>query len=116
MIRKPKKLTQREGIIFILSAPSGTGKTTLIKGLRAVYPEIRLSVSYTTRTRREGEIEGRDYCFVKPPKFAVMRANGEFAEWAQVHDFFYATPRRPLDQCVRTGQDILLDIDVQGAR
>jgi guanylate kinase len=116
MIRKTKRLTQREGIIFILSAPSGTGKTTLIKGLRAGYPEIRLSVSFTTRARRKGEIQGRDYYFVNPGKFAAMKAKGDFAEWAKVHDFFYATPRRPLDRCVRRGQDILLDIDVQGAR
>lgn len=116
MIGKTKYITQREGIIFILSAPSGTGKTTLVKGLRAVYPDIRLSVSFTTRARRAGEIHGRDYYFVRSTKFAGMKAKGDFAEWAKVHDFFYATPRRPLDQCVRDGQDILLDIDVQGAR
>jgi guanylate kinase len=116
MIGKTKYIAQREGIIFILSAPSGTGKTTLIKGLRAVYPDIKLSVSFTTRARRAGEIHGRDYYFVRSTKFAAMKAKGDFAEWATVHDFFYATPRRPLDQCVRDGQDILLDIDVQGAR
>ncbi|HXV83065.1 MAG TPA: guanylate kinase [Candidatus Binatia bacterium] len=116
MIHKTKQLTQREGIIFILSAPSGTGKTTLIKGLRAVYPEIKLSVSLTTRTRRRGESHGRDYYFVTPAKFAAMKAKGDFAEWAKVHDFSYATPRRPLDQCVGRGRDILLDIDVQGAK
>jgi guanylate kinase len=116
MIAKTKHITQREGIIFILSAPSGTGKTTLVKGLRAIYPDIRLSVSFTTRARRQGEIHGRDYYFVKSQKFAAMNAKGDFAEWARVHDFFYATPRRPLDECVRGGQDILLDIDVQGAR
>lgn len=116
MIGKTKYIAQREGIIFILSAPSGTGKTTLVKGLRAVYPDIKLSVSFTTRARRAGEIHGRDYYFVRSTKFAAMKAKGDFAEWATVHDFFYATPRRPLDQCVRDGQDILLDIDVQGAR
>lgn len=116
MSRSPKYLTRREGIIFILSAPSGTGKTTLVKGLRAIYPEIDLSVSSTTRARREGEVHGRDYYFVSAEKFAGMKANGEFAEWAKVHGFFYATPRRPLDQCVREGRDVLLDIDVQGAR
>jgi guanylate kinase len=116
MIGKTKYIAQREGIIFILSAPSGTGKTTLIKGLRAVYPDIKLSVSFTTRARRAGEIHGRDYYFVRSTKFAAMKAKGDFAEWAKVHDFVYATPRRPLDQCVRDGQDILLDIDVQGAR
>jgi guanylate kinase len=115
MIRKTTSLTRREGIIFILSAPSGTGKTTLIKALREVCPRIRLSISYTTRKRRKGEVHGRDYYFVKPTTFAGMKAKGEFAEWAKVHDFFYATPRRPLDQCIRRGEDILLDIDVQGA-
>jgi guanylate kinase len=116
MIAKTKYITQREGIVFILSAPSGTGKTTLVKGLRSIYPDIRLSVSFTTRARRAGEISGRDYYFVRSAKFAAMKAQGDFAEWAQVHDFFYATPRQPLDQCIRGGQDILLDIDVQGAR
>ena len=90
MIGKTKYIAQREGIIFILSAPSGTGKTTLIKGLRAIYPDIKLSVSFTTRARRAGEIHGRDYYFVRSTKFAAMKANGDFAEWAKVHDFFYA--------------------------
>jgi guanylate kinase len=107
---------RREGIIFILSAPSGTGKTTLIKGLRAAYPELRLSISCTTRERRQGEIDGRDYYFVTVKKFAAMKAKGDFAEWANVHDFLYGTPRRPLEQSIRLGRDILLDIDVQGAR
>jgi guanylate kinase len=115
MIRKTTSLTRREGIIFILSAPSGTGKTTLIKALRELYPKIRLSISYTTRRRREGEVHGRDYYFVKPAIFARMKSRGDFAEWAKVHDFFYATPREPLEQCIRRGEDILLDIDVQGA-
>ncbi len=113
---KNHQLTWRQGIIFILSAPSGTGKTTLIKRLRAVYPEIRLSISFTTRARRQGEIGGHDYHFIKPAKFTAMKAKGEFAEWAKVHDFFYGTPRRPLDRCIRRGQDMILDIDVQGAR
>jgi guanylate kinase len=116
MTRKATELIRREGIIFILSAPSGTGKTTLIKGLRAAYPELKLSISCTTRARRQGEMHGRDYCFVGLTKFAAMKAKGDFAEWAKVHDFFYGTPRRPLEQSIRLGRDILLDIDVQGAR
>ena len=116
MMRKTTSLTWRQGIIFILSAPSGTGKTTLIKRLRAIYPEIRLSISFTTRGRRQGEIGGHDYHFVTPAKFAAMTAKGEFAEWAKVHDFFYGTPRRLLDRCIRLGRDMILDIDVQGAR
>jgi guanylate kinase len=115
MIRKTTSLARREGIIFILSAPSGTGKTTLVKALRELCPKIRLSISYTTRRRRKGEIHGRDYYFVKPARFVAMKAKGDFAEWAKVHDFFYATPRVPLEQCIRRGEDILLDIDVQGA-
>src|SRR5688572_26896085 len=114
MTGKATELIRREGIIFILSAPSGTGKTTLIKGLRAAYPELRLSISCTTRGRRQGEMHGRDYYFVGLPKFAAMRTKGDFAEWAKVHDFLYGTPRRPLDQSIRLGRDILLDIDVQG--
>src|SRR2546430_15456062 len=111
MIDRTKYITQREGIIFILSAPSGTGKTTVIKGLQTVYPDIKLSISFTTRTRRAGEIHGRDYYFVKSTKFAAMKANGDFAEGAEVHDFFLATPLRPLDRCVRGGPDIFLVID-----
>ena len=81
-----------------------------------MFPEIRLSVSCTTRERRDGEVNGRDYHFVKAREFAAMRAHGKFAEWAKVHDFFYGTLREPLEQSLRTGRDILLDIDVQGAR
>ena len=114
-MRKTRSLSRREGIIFILSAPSGTGKTTLVKALRELCPKIRLAISYTTRRRRKGEVHGRDYYFVKPATFVGMKAKGDFAEWAKVHDFFYATPREPLEQCIRRGEDILLDIDVQGA-
>jgi len=116
MMQNSSGLSRRQGIIFILSAPSGTGKTTLIRGLRRIYPELSLSISYTTRERRAGEVEGRDYHFVKAAKFAAMKAKGEFAEWAKVHDFLYGTPRLGLDRCLRSGRDILLDIDIQGAR
>jgi guanylate kinase len=107
---------KRRGIIFILSAPSGAGKTTLIKGLRSVFPEIKLSVSCTTRARRDGEVNGRDYHFITIQQFLAMKSRGQFAEWARVHGFLYGTPRQPLDQNVSAGRDILLDIDVQGAR
>ena len=107
---------KRLGIIFILSAPSGAGKTTLYNGLRKIYPEIQLSVSCTTRQKRPGEVNGRDYRFLSEAEFEQLRWRGEFAEWAKVHDYFYGTPKRPLEQCVQAGRDILLDIDVQGAR
>jgi guanylate kinase len=108
--------TRREGIILILSAPSGTGKTTLINRLLRVFPELRVSVSYTTRPRRGDEISGKDYYFVTPRRFAAMQRGSQFAEWAKVHDFLYATPRKALERCIKEGRDILLDIDVQGAR
>ncbi len=110
------RFAHRCGIIYILSAPSGAGKTTLTHELRALHPEIKLSVSCTTRVRRRGEVNGRDYHFIPEEQFFAMRARGEFAEWAKVHDFFYGTPRAPLDRRLRSGQDVLLDIDVQGAK
>ena len=116
MKRRSISPAKRFGIIFILSAPSGAGKTTLYNGLRQVYPEIELSVSCTTRTRRPGEVNGRDYRFLTEFQFDQLRRRGEFAEWARVHDYFYGTPKKPLERCVRAGRDILLDIDVQGAR
>ncbi len=116
MIGSSSALGKRQGIIFILSAPSGAGKTTLASALRAVFPEIRMSVSCTTRARREGEVNGRDYRFLTARQFSSMCARKQFAEWARVHDYLYGTPRKPLDRCIATGCDMLLDIDVQGAR
>lgn len=109
-------LPKREGVIFILSAPSGAGKTTLINRLLKIFPEIALSVSYTTRARRSGEVPGKDYFFVTQERFTRMRVQDQFAEWAKVHGYFYGTPRRPLEESLRGGRDMLLDIDVQGAR
>jgi len=106
----------RRGIPFIISAPSGAGKTTLSRQLLDLVPDLRLSISYTTRAPRPGEVEGRDYHFISEDHFARLRAADAFAEWAQVHDFFYGTARAPLDEAVAHGQDVLLDIDVQGAR
>jgi guanylate kinase len=85
-------IARREGIIFILSAPSGAGKTTLYHGLRKLHPEIQLSVSCTTRARRKGEINGRDYWFIAAAEFERMKARREFAEWASVHGNSYGTP------------------------
>jgi guanylate kinase len=116
MNRRSTSLAKRQGIIFILSAPSGAGKTTLYNGLKEIYPEIKLSISCTTRTRRSGEVNGRDYRFLSEHEFHSLRSQGEFAEWAKVHDYFYGTPRKPLERNMRSGRDILLDIDVQGAR
>lgn len=115
-MKNSKVINKRQGIVFILSAPSGTGKTTVISGLLERFPEISLSVSYTTRAPRGGEVPGRDYHFTSRRKFLAMKARGEFAESASVHDFFYGTPRRTLERSIATGSDFFLDIDVQGAR
>jgi guanylate kinase len=116
MNRRPTALAKRQGIIFILSAPSGAGKTTLYNGLKENYPEIKLSVSCTTRARRPGELNGREYRFLSEREFKTLRSRRQFAEWAKVHGYFYGTPRKPLDLNIQAGRDVLLDIDVQGAR
>jgi guanylate kinase len=107
---------RREGIVFILSAPSGAGKTTLTKKLLQTFPDLTLSVSYTTRAPRPGETPGRDYHFVTEGRFIKMRDENAFAEWAQVHGSLYGTAGGPLDRLLKRGRDVLLDIDVQGAR
>jgi len=106
----------RQGILFIISAPSGAGKTTLASRLFQEVPDLRPSISYTTRAPREGEVNGRDYHFVSEGHFVQMRDAEAFAEWANVHDFFYGTPRAPVDEALAQGRDLLLDIDVQGAK
>jgi guanylate kinase len=116
MKSRNRPLATRQGIVFILSAPSGAGKTTLYNGLRQVYPEIELSVSCTTRAPRRGERAGRDYRFITARQFDELRRRGQFAEWAKVHDYHYGTLKKPLDRAIKAGRDILLDIDVQGAR
>ena len=116
MKRHNRPLVTRQGIVFILSAPSGAGKTTLYNELRKVYPEIELSVSCTTRKPRRGEVAGSDYRFITPQKFDDFKHRGQFAEWAKVHDYYYGTLKMPLDRAILAGRDILLDIDVQGAR
>jgi len=107
------------GELFILSAPSGTGKTTLIQSLMAGglngFGGLAFSVSHTTRQPRAGETDGRDYHFVDQPTFQSMIAAGAFLEWAQVHDNYYGTSRDEVFPRLEDGIDVVLDIDVQGA-
>ena len=107
--------TDRRGILFIISAPSGTGKTTLCKQLTANLPGLWHSISYTTRTPRPGEAHGRDYYFIGEETFREMIARNEFVEWAQVYGHLYGTPRKSLTERIDEGIDVLLEIDVQGA-
>ena len=107
---------KRKGILFILSAPSGAGKTTLSRYILERVSDLSLSISYTTRAPRPGEINGQDYHFVDNARFLRLRDEGAFAEWAQVHDALYGTARAPLEETLSHGKDFLLDIDIQGAR
>lgn len=104
------------GQLFIISAPSGVGKTTLINRIRSVWPELYFSVSATTRSPRPGEMEGRDYFFITKEEFSRGVAAEAFIEWAQVHDNYYGTYSEQIRHRLVDGQDVLLDIDVQGAR
>ena len=104
------------GTLFIVTAPSGAGKTTLVSGLLDRDPMVRLSVSYTTRAPREGEVDGRHYHFVDVSTFRALRDKGEFLEWAEVHNNYYGTSKAWLEAQVRSGKDILLEIDWQGAQ
>ncbi|MDR2678604.1 MAG: guanylate kinase [Zoogloeaceae bacterium] len=103
------------GLLFIVAAPSGAGKTTLVRHLLAEAPEIRLSISFTTRAPRPGEVEGRDYHFIDADTFKAMIAAGDFLEWAEVHGHFYGTSRRWIERERAAGHDVLLEIDWQGA-
>jgi guanylate kinase len=105
----------RKGVLYIVSAPSGAGKTSLVKALLKTDPAIRLSVSYTTRAPRPGETDGRDYHFVSRGQFESMLAEGEFLEHAEVYGNFYGTSKGGIARDLNAGQDILLEIDWQGA-
>jgi guanylate kinase len=104
------------GILFVLSAPSGTGKSSLAERVLRAVPDLAFSVSYTTRRRRSGEEDGREYHFVDEPTFDSMVAAGELLEWARVYDRRYGTGRAATERALAEGKDLLLDIDVQGAR
>jgi guanylate kinase len=106
----------RRGLLLILSSPSGAGKSTLTRNLTREDPEIRLSVSVTTRPRRQSEIDGVHYRFIDQDDFAAMREHGDLLECAEVHGNFYGTPRKPVEQALATGQDMMFDIDWQGTR
>jgi guanylate kinase len=105
---------ERRGLMFVLSSPSGAGKTTLSRMLIDRMPGLKMSVSATTRPMRPGEVEGRDYFFVGKAKFEEMAKQGDLLEWATVFDNRYGTPRQPVDAALSAGQDVLFDIDWQG--
>jgi guanylate kinase len=107
---------ERRGLMFVLSSPSGAGKTTLSRLLIERMPGLRMSVSATTRAKRPGEVEGRDYLFVDPAHFETMVKRNELLEWATVFGNRYGTPRAPVEAALTAGQDVLFDIDWQGTQ
>jgi len=106
---------RRRGTLFVVSAPSGAGKTTLCREARLRVPDLAYSVSCTTRAPRPGEVDGSDFRFISRETFVAMQERGELAEWASVHGNLYGTPARPLEAALHEGRDVLLDIDTQGA-
>jgi guanylate kinase len=106
----------KRGRLFVISAPSGAGKTSLVKALLESEPQLRLSISHTTRTRRPTESDGREYHFVPKPQFAELVQRGEFLEHAQVFDNHYGTARAFVERELTQGHDVLLEIDWQGAQ
>ena len=106
----------KTGTLFVLSAPSGAGKTTLVRALMARDPELRFSVSFTTRKPRPGEVPERDYFFVDEARFAAMVAGGEFLEHARVFSNLYGTSKAQVEAILATGCNVLLEIDWQGAQ
>ncbi len=109
-------MTRRDGILFVVSAPSGAGKTTLCTAITDNLENLTHSISYTTRNPRPGEIDGRDYYFVSAERFKEMMLAGDFAEHAEVHSNHYGTSKRVLLDMIKEGVDVILDIDTQGAR
>jgi guanylate kinase len=107
---------KRRGLMFILSSPSGAGKTTISRKLLAAEQDLRMSVSVTTRPKRPGEIEGEDYFFTTPAGFEAMVTDGAFLEWAEVFGYRYGTPKAQIAEGLEAGEDFLFDIDWQGAQ
>ncbi|MBW2544211.1 MAG: guanylate kinase [Deltaproteobacteria bacterium] len=109
------KHTDTQGLLIVISAPSGAGKTTICKGLLDEFPDLRFSVSCTTRPPRKGEKDGEDYHFISVKDFKGRIEKGEFVEWEEIYGHFYGTSKKDLENLIQKGHDIILDIDTKGA-
>lgn len=112
----PHTKRKLQGNLIVISAPSGAGKTSIRQGLCELMPEIKHSVSFTTRRPRHGEVDGVDYSFISKEEFINMVDSGDFLEWAEVHGNMYGTSKKRIDETRAQGFDMILDIDVQGAK
>ncbi len=115
LMADPMSDAPQKGALFIVSAPSGAGKTTLCNALQSRFKSLAYSVSHTTRSPRENEVNGQDYFFISKEMFEDKIRNGKWAEWAKVHDNYYGTCAEKLNEMLSSGRHILLDIDVAGA-
>lgn len=109
-------IIKRRGLMYVMSSPSGAGKTTITRALLQNNANLNISISVTTRKRRAGEVNGQDYIFVSPDQFREMVDNGEMLEHAKVFDNYYGTPRAPVEQALGDGKDVIFDIDWQGTQ
>ena len=109
-------MLNRKGLLLVVSGPSGAGKGTICKALLNKNDQIKLSVSATTRKPRNGEVHGVNYFFIEKEEFTKMIENGEFLEYAQIYDNLYGTPKAAIIECLEKGQDVILEIEMQGAR
>ena len=109
-------MLNRKGLLLVVSGPSGAGKGTICNALLNKNDQIKLSVSATTRKPRNGEVHGVNYFFIEKEEFTKMIENGEFLEYAQIYDNFYGTPKAAIIECLEKGQDVILEIEMQGAR
>ncbi|MGL5347360.1 MAG: guanylate kinase [Peptostreptococcaceae bacterium] len=109
-------MVNKKGLLLVVSGPSGAGKGTICKELLNRNDQIKLSVSATTRKPRNGEVDGVNYFFLEKDKFTQMIDNGEFLEYAQIYDNFYGTPKAAIMECLEKGQDVILEIEMQGAK
>lgn len=109
------KLDNKKGSIIAVSAPSGTGKTTIVRKILKEFPELVFSVSATTRKKRENEVDGADYFFISEEEFKKKIENDEFVEWEEFYDYYYGTFRKFIEDVINEGKSVILEIDVQGA-
>ena len=116
VIENVRMAPKRKGLLLVVSAPSGAGKTTLCREMAHAVPALQYSISYTTRPPRPGEVNGKDYFFVAEADFMEMTRRNEFAEWARVHNHLYGTHGGFLKRTMDSGVDVLLDVDIQGAK